>query len=151
MGVGEDDVSLTGHRCYCLPFFLSTRVRRMQILGSLRLPSDIDRTWRSAAATVPPLEYRGRSLHLVMPHTDVRERDSHKNQRRPAHALSTLTRTQHTAIQGNQGHRIASLIRDSQTRATYSNLRDRTLVKRLGQRFEFARRLFVFVQFVGKT
>ena len=51
--------------------------------------SCLNRLWRGAVATVLPLGYRGRSLHLVAPHTDARERDLNKNQRRVIHALLT--------------------------------------------------------------
>ena len=94
---------------------LFTHVRRRGVLRNLRplRPAFcISRLWRDAAATVLPLGYRGRSLHLVAPHTDARGRDSNMNLRRVIDALLTpldpsltLTRAQHPAIVCKTGNR----------------------------------------------
>jgi hypothetical protein len=64
--------------------------------------------------TVLSLGYRGRSLHLGAPHTDARERDLNKNQRRIIYGVLilldpslTLTRTQYRAIVGKAGNKKA--------------------------------------------
>ncbi len=67
-----------------------TQVPRRGLLGSLHPVSCINWLWRGAVATVLQLGYRGRSLHLVAPHTDARELTSNKNQRRLIYALLTL-------------------------------------------------------------
>jgi len=72
--------------------------------------SCINRPWRGAVAAVLPLGYRWRSLRLLAPHTDARERDSNKKEPatrnpRTLDPSLTLTRVQCPAIVGNTGNR----------------------------------------------